>query len=38
MTRGIYHAWENSEMRVEVWSEYLKRKVLLDDLKGVKNY
>lgn len=38
MARGIYRACKNSEMRVEFWSEYLKRKVLLDDLKGMKNY
>jgi hypothetical protein len=36
MDRNIYHAWENSEMRVEFWLECLKRKILLDNLKGIK--
>ena len=34
MARDIYHVGENSEMPVEFWAEYLKRKVLLDDPEG----
>jgi hypothetical protein len=34
---GHLSRMENSEMRVEFWSEYLKRMFLLDDLQEMKN-